>query len=189
MEHALATGSLDPLLLPDLPEAGLCDREALDDPLDLPEGLQIGAGPTGGQETDVWVVNVPADVARLFRACLCSVARRLDTGQGRALEAMFDHALASWWLPTPRAHRVFARDGWRCTVPGCTSQRNLHAHHVLFRSAGGSDDDANLFTLCAAHHQRCVHEGVIRISGHAPGALVFEMPLGRFRSGERAVRA
>jgi len=64
---------------------------------------------------------------------------------------------------------VFERDGYRCTVPGCTSQRNLHAHHVLFRSAGGSDDLANLTTLCAAHHQRS------------------ELPLGRFRSGDRAL--
>jgi hypothetical protein len=187
VEHALATGALDPLLLPELPEAGLCDRKALDDPLDLPAGVQIGAEHRD-DETDVWVANVPADVARLFRACLCSVARRLNTSPGRALEAMLDHAIASWWVPTPRAYRVFARDGWRCTVPGCTSQRNLHAHHVLFRSAGGSDDDPNLITLCAAHHQRCVHGGVIRISGRAPGALVFEMPLGRFRSGDRAVR-
>jgi hypothetical protein len=60
---------------------------------------------------------------------------------------------------------------------------------VLFRSAGGSDDGQNLITLCAAHHQRCVHGGVIRISGRAPDALVFEMPLGPFRSGDRAVRA
>lgn len=35
--------------------------------------------------------NVPADVGRLFRACLCSVTRRLNTGPGAALEAMFDH--------------------------------------------------------------------------------------------------
>jgi hypothetical protein len=126
-------------------------------------------------------------VARLFRACLCSVARRLNTGPGAALQAMFDHAIASWWVPTPRAHRVFARDGWRCTVPGCTSQKNLHAHHVLFRSAGGGDGLANLTTLCVAHHQRGVHAGVIRISGRAPDALVFELPLGRFRSGDRAI--
>jgi len=72
-------------------------------------------------------------------------------------------------------------------VPGCTSQRNLHAHHVLFRSAGGSDDDANLTTLCAAHQQRGVHAGVIRISGRAPGGLVFELPFGRFRSGDLAM--
>jgi hypothetical protein len=89
----------------------------------------------------------------------------------------------------PRAHHVFARDGWRCTIPGCTSQRNLQLHHVLFRSAGGSEDGQNLTTLCAAHHQRCVRGGVIRISGRAPDALVFEMPLGCFRSGDRAVKA
>jgi hypothetical protein len=36
-----------------------------------------------------------------------------------------------------------------------------------------------LAALCAAHHQRCVHEGLgrIRIQGRAPEALRFEMPL------------
>jgi hypothetical protein len=189
VDHALARGAFDPFLLPDVPDAGPSDPQGLEDPLDLPEGVRMGAQHMACRETDVWVANVPADVARLFRACLCSVARRLDSGPGCALEAMFDHALASWWVPTPRAHRVFARDGWRCTVPGCTSQQNLHAHHVLFRSAGGNDGLTNLTTLCAAHHQRCVHEGVIRIAGRAPGALVFEMPLGRFRSGDRVVRS
>ena len=167
VEHALASGAFDPALLPE-----------------LPEGVQIGAEHTG-PETDVWVANVPADVGRLFRACLGSVARRLNTGPGAALEAMFDHCIDTWHCPTPREHRVFARDGFRCTVPGCTSQRNLHAHHVLFRSAGGGDDLANLVTLCAAHHQRGVHAGLIRIAGRAPDGLVFELPLGRFRSGDR----
>jgi len=73
-------------------------------------------------------------------------------------------------------------------VPGCTSQRNLHAHHVLFRSACGSNEDANLTTLCAARHQRGVHAGVIRISGRAPDELVLKLPLGRFRSGDRLIR-
>jgi 5-methylcytosine-specific restriction endonuclease McrA len=104
---------------------------------------------------------------------------------------MFVHCIATWKPKPigrrPREERVFERDGWRCTVPGCTSQRNLHAHHVVFRSAGGSDDDANLTTLCAAHHQRGVHAGVIRITGRAPGSLVFELPLGRFASGDRAL--
>jgi hypothetical protein len=168
VEHALASDAFDRALLPE-----------------LPEGVQIGAEHTG-PETDVWVANVPADVGRLFRACLASVARRLNSGPGAALEAIFDHCIDSWRCPTPREHRVFARDGWRCTVPGCTSQRNLHAHHVLFRSAGGGDELANLVTLCAAHHQRGVHAGLIRIEGRAPERLVFELPLGRFRSGDRA---
>jgi hypothetical protein len=178
VEHALASGSFDPALLPE-----------------LPAGLQIGAQPTGGEETipaapetDVWVAHVPAEVGRLFRACLCTVARRLGT-PAAALEAMFDHFNDTWLCSTPRAYRVFERDGYRCTVPGCTAQRNLHAHHVLFRSRGGRDDLANLVTLCAAHHQRGVHRGVIRISGRAPEALVFELPLCVYRSGDRAVRA
>lgn len=167
VEHALASGALDPALLPA-----------------LPEGVQIGAEHTGREETEVWRANVPAEVGRLFRACLCTVARQLGSSPGAALEAMFDHCTAAWWRNAPREHRVFARDGWRCTVPGCTTQRNLHAHHVLFRSAGGGDDLVNLVTLCAAHHQRGVHTGLIRIRGRAPGALVFEMPLGRFASGD-----
>jgi hypothetical protein len=98
---------------------------------------------------------------------------------------MLDHCLDTWWRRTPRDQRVFARDAWRCTVPGCTSYRNLHAHHIRFRSAGGSDELENLTTLCAWHHQRGVHAGMLRIQGRAPGALVFELPLGRFTSGDR----
>ena len=153
----------------------------------LPAGVQTGARPTLAEPNETWVANVPADVGRLFRACLHTVQRRLDASPGVALEAMFAHCVATWRARSgrpPAEERVFERDGWRCTVPGCTSQRNLHAHHIVFRSAGGSDEDANLTTLCAFHHQRGVHAGVIRVSGCAPGALVFELPLGRFRSGD-----
>jgi hypothetical protein len=180
VEHALATGSFDPSRLPALPD------RASSASVDGPAGVQTRAQATRS-ETDVWSANVSTEVARPFRACLGSVARRLDTSPGGALEAMLDHAIASWWVATPRKYRVFERDGWRCTVPGCTSQRSLHAHHVLFRSAGGTDDLANLTTLCAAHHHRGVHGGSIRISGRAPDRLVFEMPLGRFASGDLRV--
>jgi 5-methylcytosine-specific restriction endonuclease McrA len=85
----------------------------------------------------------------------------------------------------PREHRIMQRDGWRCSVPGCTSYRNLHAHHVVFRSAGGSDAAENLTTLCAAHHQRGVHGGgPLRITGRAPDRLRFELPLECFASGD-----
>jgi hypothetical protein len=77
----------------------------------------------------------------------------------------------------PREHAVFARDGWRCTVPGCTSYRNLHDHHVRFRSAGGSDALANRTTLCAWHHLRGVHRGRVRCTGSAPDRLRFELGL------------
>src|SRR6185295_16023673 len=97
------------------------------------------------------------EVAHLFRATLATVQRRLERARGRplspsdALDAMLEHALAEWCAVPNREHRVFERDGWRCTVPGCSSYRNLHAHHVVFRSHGGSDEPANLTTLCAWH--------------------------------------
>ena len=148
--------------------------------------------------------SAPRPVARFFRAVLCSVrrhlervelargspARRLPT-EGEGLEAMLDHAIAVWSEPerrVSRAHRVFARDGWRCTVPGCSSYRNLHDHHIVFRSAGGSDDLSNRTTLCAWHHLRGVHAGVVRCTGRAPEGLVFELGLrcGRWRQEDRS---
>jgi hypothetical protein len=173
VDHALASGDFDPSHLPA-----------------LPAGLQIGARPTLAEPNETWVANVPSDVGRLFRACLHTAQRRLDASPGAALEAMFDHCIATWRARPggrrrlPPEQRVFERDGWRCTVPGCTSQRSLHAHHIVFRSAGGGDEDANLTTLCAFHHQRGVHAGVIRVSGRAPDGLVFELPLGRFGAGD-----
>ena len=65
---------------------------------------------------------------------------------------MLDHVLASWGALDGKLaarHRVFARDGWRCAVPGCTSMQNLHDHHIRFRSAGGPDAPENRIALCA----------------------------------------
>jgi hypothetical protein len=153
-------------------------------------------------ETDRFTFVGPADVVRLFRAALCSIRRRIERAsrqavtEGVAAEWLFDHALATWTTSggarTRREHTVFARDGWRCTVPGCTSYRNLHDHHVRFRSAGGSDDLANRTTLCAWHHLRGVHQGRVRVTGSAPEGLRFELgiragvaPLLVYGPGER----
>jgi hypothetical protein len=122
-------------------------------------------------------------VIRLFQASLCTVRRAIERQTGKlpheseAFDAMLDHALQSWGVTDPwlrresrRRYRIFERDGWRCTVPGCTSQRNLHAFH----------------------HQRGVHAGTLRIGGRAPANLWFELgtregrpPLVRYRSGDR----
>jgi hypothetical protein len=103
---------------------------------------------------------------------------------------MLAHALATWVTHDPHANaprdrRVFERDGWRCTVPGCSSYRNLHGHHIVFRSHQGSDALTNLTTLCAWHHQRGIHGSrlrsarVISCSGRAPHALYFALGLRR----------
>jgi hypothetical protein len=178
VELATATGELDPALLPA-----------------LPPGLQIGARPVLPDAKVCVRVRGPADAIRLFRATLATVQRRIEQAEGRAsspaeaLAAMLDHVEEVWGArrPTPREHAVFARDGWRCTVPGCSSYRNLHAHHLDFRSAGGGDELSNLTTLCAWHHLRGVHARLLRIRGSAPDGLRFELPLETFMAGDLRV--
>jgi hypothetical protein len=127
--------------------------------------------------------RAPPDVAAFFAA----MVRRAG-----GLAALLDHVIATWLaagdrFTGPREYADFERDGWRCTVPGCTARRNLHGHHVRFRSAGGPDESWNRTTLCAWHHQRGVHTGLIRIAGRAPAGLLYELGVGRFRSGDRIV--
>jgi hypothetical protein len=69
--------------------------------------------------------------------------------------------------------------------------RNLHDHHVQFRSAGGSDALDNRVSLCAFHHLRGVHAGRMRCTGRAPDGLKWQLgirrgapPLLSYRSGD-----
>ncbi len=186
VEEAIAGRDLDP--------AGLAV---------LPAGLRTGASPRRSRARVCLRFGAPRSVARLFGAVLASVQRRIEqrsgrvSSEGEALEAMLEHALESWGLDRPlaRKYAVFERDGWCCTVPGCTSYRNLQDHHIRFRSAGGSDALENRTTLCAFHHLRGVHAGRVRCSGRAPEGLHFELglrtgaePLMRFAAGDRVMR-
>ena len=145
---------------------------------------EIGAEQSAPRETCTVRAILDADVARLLRAVLCSVQRRIERQTGRlptpgeALGAMLAHALRAWGADDAqvrRSHAIFARDAWRCVVPGCTSMRNLHDHHITFRSAGGSNDPGNRVTLCAFHHLRGVHAGLVRCTGRAPDGLRFAL--------------
>jgi len=58
--------------------------------------------------------------------------------------ANFIAIMLSEYLLTEKAHdksarnsKVLERDGYRCQVPGCSNRRNIHAHHLEFRSRGG----------------------------------------------------
>lgn len=164
------------------------------------EERQMCARDVDPEATQQLAWRVPRDVAVLFTAVRETLRARLGTQRGHVLtdgeafDALLDGALLAWTLREPGARRpdpVIERDGYRCAVPGCTSRRNLHDHHVIFRSAGGSDDPGNRITLCAFHHQRCLHAGWLRVRGRAPDDLVFELglrpgaqPLARYRSGD-----
>ena len=71
-------------------------------------------------------------------------------------------------------NRVFERDGYKCQVPGCSNRRNIHSHHLEFRSHGGCDAQHNRLSLCAAHHLWILHilHG-LKIEGTAPNELTF----------------
>lgn len=120
-----------------------------------------------------------------------STANPLVPADWQCLERLLSSFLDAWGVRTDpawrRQHRVFERDGWRCRVPGCSSRRNLQVHHVVFRSQGGGDEDANLAVLCAAHHLRGIHQGRLRCHSLPGGLLAWEFspdprdgPLARF---------
>ena len=54
------------------------------------------------------------------------------------------------------------RDQWRCRVPICQSRKNLHAHHVQFRSQLGDDIDKNLISVCNDCHE-LIHRSFIQV--------------------------
>jgi hypothetical protein len=169
-------------------------------PWNVAARAQAGLGGKPRPDETCWVRLIASpDVVRLFRAVLCTVRRRIEANTGRlptageALDAMLDHAFAAWGAEAkiPARHRVFARDGWCCAAPGCSSMQNLHDHHVRFRSAGGSNAPQNRVTLCAFHHLRGVHAGRLRCVGRAPDGLTWQMgiragapPLLSYRSGD-----
>jgi hypothetical protein len=118
-------------------------------------------------------------VAAAFRAAREAEGRWISPGE--CLVRVAAHFIETWEDAVPerrsRANRAISRDRGECQVPGC-SRAAAHAHHVVFRSAGGSDDESNLVSLCAAHHLHGVHAGYVRVSGRAPDALTWELGLG-----------
>ena len=118
--------------------------------------------------------TAPVSVVALFRETLDAYAEP-GTPRWLALERVLRHVIA-YWEATPR-HRdpIFARDGWRCSVPGCSSRRNLHDHHLHYRSRGGGNARENRIAVCAAHHLHGIHAGTVRASGTAPREVHWQL--------------
>ena len=88
---------------------------------------------------------------------------------------------ACTWDTSPRraGDATYERAGYRCEAPGCTSRRNLEAHHVRYRSHGGGSDPENLACLCRMHHQMGEHGGRARVRGRAPLGIVWRLGVPR----------
>jgi len=54
---------------------------------------------------------------------------------------------------------------------------------VVFRSRGGLNGHDNRVTVCAWHHLRGIHDGLIRVTGRAPDGLLWEIGRGRASEG------
>ncbi|HLY37923.1 MAG TPA: HNH endonuclease signature motif containing protein [Candidatus Binatia bacterium] len=127
------------------------------------------------------VFRAAVSVVSLFRTAVLTFAGPSE-GLWQGLENLLRHVKAEWEGQPPHRDLVFARDGWRCAVPACSSRRNLHDHHILFRSRGGDNARDNRVTVCAWHHLRGIHGGHVRAWGEAPDGITWELGV---RAGRR----
>lgn len=122
--------------------------------------------------------QVPVSIAALVELAIWQL-RTGSEPRWRTFERMVAQALLEWMAAPRHRDPIFERDGWRCSVPGCSSRRNLQDHHVLFRSHGGGNARDNRVTVCAAHHLHGLHAGIVRAHGQAPSRIVWELGCGR----------
>jgi len=132
-------------------------------------------------EFNVWM---PESIATLlkgtFRALRAAAKRWMWAEQ--CLVALAMHFIDVYQYLLAKAEtlqrRIRSRDRYVCQVPGC-SRGSMHAHHIIPKSRGGTDDDWNLVSLCVSHHLNGIHGGRIRVSGRAPETLTWEFDIRR----------
>src|SRR5713101_1611726 len=101
-----------------------------------------------------------------------SIAHEGLESRGRD-ERLHKNALAAAARRIEPLHRI--TDLREVRRPPRCSRSAVHAHHIVYRSAGGSDGPANLTSLRAAHHLHGVHMGYVRVRGKAPDALQWHL--------------
>ena len=136
-----------------------------------PARADTSMGPSGPVRL---TFRVPLAVAALAETTLWLLVRDSEP-RWRTFERIVALAILEWSSQPRHRDPVFERDGWRCAVPACSSRRNLHDHHVVFRSKGGDNARDNRVTVCASHHLHGIHEGRVRAYGRAPDEIVWEL--------------
>jgi hypothetical protein len=101
----------------------------------------------------------------------------------QGFERVLMHAKEAWATIPRHRNPIHDRDGWRCRVPACGSRRNLQEHHLLFRSQGGDNTRANRVSICAWHHLRGIHRGIVGAHGDATKEVRWQLGLGAAASG------
>ncbi|MGH7858641.1 MAG: HNH endonuclease, partial [Candidatus Binatia bacterium] len=162
--------------------------EVPEDPQD-PQDVAAGLAEGGMQMRDGSVIELsaPASVAATFRHLLIAWSEPGEPSW-KGLVRLLAHVFREWQRTQGRRNRIMERDDYRCRVACCTSRRNLHTHHLVYRSAGGGEDDDNLAGACAAHHLNGVHVNRIRARGNASDEIVWELGVGQGPRGESFLR-
>jgi hypothetical protein len=78
---------------------------------------------------------------------------------------------------------VLTRDGYTCQhCRGKSKEHRLEVHHLVFRSEHGSDEEANLLTLCKTCHDG-LHAGVVTLkqAGKSKGHLLHATQMNSIR--------
>jgi len=78
---------------------------------------------------------------------------------------------------------VLTRDGYTCQhCKGKSKDTRLEVHHLIFRSEGGSDEEANLLTLCKTCHDG-LHAGtlILKQKGKRKGTLLHATQMNSIR--------
>ncbi len=77
--------------------------------------------------------------------------------------------------------KVYARDHGCCRAYGTPVKLRsdnplivAHAHHIVFRSAGGADISSNLVTLCPKAHY-LIHQHLLSVEGDGDGTVTFTL--------------
>jgi hypothetical protein len=80
---------------------------------------------------------------------------------------------------------VLARDGYRCSVPGCLNRLFLQIHHLKGRGHPGCHSPEENVVLCWGHHD-LYHAGYLAIGGSPSTGLVFRHADGTLYGGPTA---
>jgi hypothetical protein len=148
---------------------------------------QLEANP--GPSSDVLRLVLPRELGMQLMAAIHRARDRQSGEPARPywyglLQLLLDYA-RTWDPPAEAGQRrpehadIYEREGYRCMAPGCSGRCHLEAHHLEHRAQGGSDEPANLVTLCAFHHRQGVHGFVMEAEGPAPTQTRFTLGRGR----------